>query len=68
LVENIVIDDEARRVLGHIISFAKDIGVDIIAEKVHSKEVQELLVELGATYLQGYYIGKPNQDVLEDAD
>ena len=65
LVENVNIDNETKRVLTYIIQFAKDIGVDVIAEKIHSQEVEDELTKLGALYLQGYHIGKPKASIVE---
>jgi diguanylate cyclase (GGDEF)-like protein len=64
LIENILIDTESKRVLKHIIQFADNIGVDVIAEKVHSDKVEEELSALGVTYLQGYHIGKPSETIV----
>ena len=64
LVENITIDDEAKRILYHIIDFGKKIGIKIVAERVKNKEIESMLIDMGVDYLQGYYIGKPAKDIL----
>ena len=59
LVRNILTDRNAKIITQSIINFAKDMGVKTIAEFVEDKESMELLREMGADYIQGYYIGEP---------
>lgn len=40
-------------------------GMKTIAEFVEDKETLEILNQLGVTYAQGYYIGKPLPDLIE---
>ena len=59
LVRNILTDRNSKIITQSIINFAKDMGVKTIAEFVEDKESMELLREMGADYIQGYYIGEP---------
>ncbi|MFA6789225.1 MAG: bifunctional diguanylate cyclase/phosphodiesterase [Arcobacteraceae bacterium] len=64
LVEKIDTCKDSLKVVKTIISFAKEIGLKTIAEKVHSQAIENILIELGADYVQGYHIGKPAPEIL----
>jgi EAL domain-containing protein (putative c-di-GMP-specific phosphodiesterase class I)/FixJ family two-component response regulator len=52
--------DPVRRALATaLISFASEIGADIIAEGIETEEEFETLHSLGAAYGQGYFLGTP---------
>ncbi|WP_419777388.1 EAL domain-containing protein [Malaciobacter marinus] len=61
LIENIHIDKQALKIVKSIISFAKELEIKLVAEKVHNKEIYNILTNLKVDYLQGYYIGKPQK-------
>lgn len=63
LIENIDKDKQALKIVKSIISFANELGIKTVAEKVHNKEIYDMLKELPIDYLQGYYIGKPKEEV-----
>ncbi|QVK18900.1 EAL domain-containing protein [Mycoplasmatota bacterium] len=42
-----------------ILQFSKDIGCDVIVEGVETKEQLDYLQQLGAMYIQGFYLSKP---------
>ena len=65
LVEDIHINKSSYKVVKNLNSFAHDMGLQTIAEKVHCKEIEDLLYELKVDYVQGYHIGKPQKDLLE---
>lgn len=64
LVKNIDTDQDARMVVETIVVFAKKLGKKTIAEFVSSKEIYDIVKELGIDYSQGYYLGEPKGDVL----
>jgi diguanylate cyclase (GGDEF)-like protein len=64
LVENIDTCKNSFKVVKTIILFAKEIGLKTIAEKVHSQNIEDILIDLGVDYVQGYHIGKPAAEVL----
>lgn len=64
LIKNIDKDKNARLVVETIVVFARKLGKKIVAEFVHSKEVYEIVKELGIDYAQGYYFGKPEAQSL----
>jgi diguanylate cyclase (GGDEF)-like protein len=64
LIKNIATDKNARLIVETIIIFAQKLNKKIIAEFVHSKEVYDIVKELGIDYAQGYYLGKPLDHTL----
>ena len=64
LIENIDKDENTYAITEAIVNFSKRLGIEIITEYVHSKEVYETLKTLDIDYYQGYYFGEP---VAEDA-
>lgn len=49
----------AEKIICEIIRLAKELGMDVVAEGVESKEHVEFLTELGCDMIQGYYFAKP---------
>ena len=66
LVKNIDTDPDARMVIETIIVFAKKLGKKTIAEFVSSKEIYDIVRELGIDYTQGYYLGEPKDDIVKE--
>lgn len=65
LIKNIDTDKNSYITVKTIIALAKELGIGVVAEYIHSKEVMEVVVELGVDYLQGYYLHEPQKlDVL----
>ncbi len=50
----------SQKIVKSIIGFAKSIGAMTAAEFVHSKEIQQIVENMGIDYSQGYYIGIPS--------
>ena len=40
---------------------AESLGIEKVAEFVHSEAVYEKIKELGIEYAQGFYLGKPER-------
>ncbi len=59
LIRNIDQNPRHRIVVESIVDFAHRIGIETIAEFVASEEILKIVTELGITYSQGYYTGKP---------
>ncbi|EDZ61211.1 diguanylate cyclase/phosphodiesterase (GGDEF & EAL domains) with PAS/PAC sensor(s) [Sulfurimonas gotlandica GD1] len=59
MIKNIDKDDNARRIVKTIVTFAKELSINTIAEFVHSKEVFDICKELGVNEFQGYYFSEP---------
>ncbi len=64
LIENIDINNEAFLVVENITKVVRALKLEVIAEKVHTQAIEDILIELDIDYLQGYHIGKPKQDIL----
>jgi len=43
-----------------ILQYTKSRKVKLIAEGIETKEEMDTLIQLGADYLQGYYLGRPS--------
>lgn len=67
IIKNILIDKLSYLVAKNIISFAKEANMKTIAEFVSSKEIYEVLRELGVDKCQGYYFSPPIELNLESA-
>ena len=48
-----------KKIIAHTIQMAKDIGLDLIAEGVETKEQETFLFDCGCNVAQGYYYSKP---------
>lgn len=48
-----------RKIISHTISMSQDIGLDIIAEGVETKEQAQFLHDCGCDAAQGFYYSKP---------
>lgn len=66
LVKYITTDENSRVITKTIINFASNLGLKTIAEFVEDKDSLEMLEKMGADYVQGYYIGKPDKDLNQD--
>lgn len=51
--------DRGRKIIEHTISMSRDIGLDIIAEGVETKEQASFLSNCGCDAAQGFYYSKP---------
>lgn len=59
LVRKITTNQRCYEIISHIIALARSLNVDIIAEYVSDKQIQEKLLEAGCTMYQGWYYSKP---------
>ncbi len=59
LIKNINTNSQSEIVIKTIITFAKELGIQTIAEFVWNEEVFNKVKSLGIDYAQGYFIGKP---------
>ena len=65
LIKNIHTNDKDFKVVKSIIHFAKQSNMQTVAEFVHSKEVFDKLLQIDIDYMQGYYISKPEPNLVE---
>jgi len=64
LIKNIDKNDDMKILTQTIINFANKLDIKTIAEYVHSKEVLDIITQMGVDFAQGYYIGKPSPKML----
>lgn len=57
-IKNMDSNPISHKIVRSITDFAKNIGVQCIAEHVHSESVHNLVRKLGVEFSQGYYIGE----------
>ena len=50
-----------RKIVEHIAKMIRDAGYQLIAEGIEDQETLELVIEMGATHVQGYYFDKPTR-------
>ncbi len=63
-IENLDTNISNQMIVQNIVSFAKRIGAETVAEFVNTKQVQDKVHELGINYSQGFYIGKPAEHTV----
>lgn len=51
------------KIVKALVSMAHSLDVKVIAEFVDNEEIQNLVKKLDIDYSQGYYIGKPNENI-----
>jgi diguanylate cyclase (GGDEF)-like protein len=59
LVEDIEHDAPARAVLVAAVNIGRQLGMEVVAEGVGTREMADELAEIGCTHLQGYLISYP---------
>lgn len=65
-IKDIDTNENSKIITESILFFTKKIGFNTVAEFVHSKEIYEIVKDLGVTYVQGYYFGEPKPDLIEE--
>lgn len=70
LIEELSSSPERTKIMLHSINdLAKRYQYEVVAEFVSSKEIYEMVTELGIEYSQGYYLGKPEPlDIKEPSE
>ena len=59
IIEKLHCDKNVETMAKSLISFAKETGIQTIAEYVSSEEIAKKVKEMGIDILQGFYYGKP---------
>lgn len=54
-----MMSDRGKKIISHTISMSKDIGLDMVAEGVETKEQAEFLEKCGCDVAQGYFYSRP---------
>ena len=58
-VRDLLANPADRDFMAAMVELARHLEIETVAEWVGDKETADLLIEIGADYLQGYYIGRP---------
>ena len=66
VIRNIHEDLKNQKVLDEFVVNARRIGAKILAEGIECQEEYEYLKSVGVDLCQGYYFGKPQEDLLEN--
>ncbi len=64
-ISNLLHDQIDQTLIKSMIEIAKKLNKKTVAEFVESKKVLDLLVQYGADYAQGYFIGKPSAELKD---
>ena len=67
LIKDIDKDVHSKVLVETIVTFAKKMNIETVAEFVHTEAIFKKVIELGIDYSQGYYIGKPSPALIENA-
>lgn len=63
LIKHLDSDKKSYELVKAIVFFSKELGIQTVAEFVHSKEVFEVSLSLGIDQFQGYYFGMPHKEI-----
>lgn len=63
LIKDIDTNKNSLEIVKSIIDFSKALNILTIAEFVHSKEVYDIVADLGIDEFQGFYLGKPTPNI-----
>ncbi len=66
-IKNIDTNLSNQMVVENIVAFAQRIGAKTVAEFVDTKSVHEKVCALGINYSQGYYIGEPSAQIVDES-
>lgn len=64
-IRNILNDKKSLVIVEAIVLLCKTSNIKVVAEFVHSKEVQSKIEELGIDYSQGFFFGEPKEELVE---
>lgn len=60
LIQRITRDKNIEMFLKHVIGFAQEVGLTVVAKHVENKHTLDKLREIGISYVQGNYFAPPN--------
>ncbi|WP_457750078.1 EAL domain-containing protein [Sulfurimonas sp.] len=64
LIKNIDNSSTAKNIVASIVSLTNKLNITTVAEFVHSKAVLDITKTLGVTDCQGFYLAKPENEIL----
>jgi len=63
LITTILENEKSLELVKAIVKFSRELNIKTIAEHVQSKEIFDVLFELGVDKFQGYYFGRPQEEI-----
>lgn len=66
LVQNIYTDQDSAVVVSNIARVVKELGLEVIAERVSDEKIENILTVHEIDYLQGFHIGMPSKEIKEE--
>ncbi len=66
LIKQITINENAPKILRSIVTFARYMDIETVAEFVEDEDIFNILQKMGINYAQGYYIAKPAPTLVRD--
>ncbi len=66
LISSIESDRKKQLLVSNIIQFARKYGILVLGEGVETKEELQTLIELGVDLIQGFYIAKPDSNIIAE--
>ena len=66
LISSIDSDMKKQILVSNIIKFASKYDIKVLAEGVETKEELKKLIELGVDFMQGFYIARPSDEILQE--
>ena len=64
IVKNIDSSTVSESIVKSILLLTNELGLETVAEFVHSKDVYEKVKDLGVTNVQGFYLGEPKEKII----
>ncbi|MXN65960.1 EAL domain-containing protein [Stappia sp. GBMRC 2046] len=59
IIGDVASDEVQRTIVAGIVAVANKLGIEVTAEFVENRETMKILRELGVTFAQGYFVGRP---------
>jgi len=66
LIRDLDTDENAQMMVKTIVEFSNKLDILTVAEFVHSDSINKIVKELGVHYSQGYFIGYPMPELVEN--
>lgn len=66
IIKNILHDRSSQILTKTIVSMAKDLNMNVIAEFVSSPEILATVTSMGVCHSQGYYLGEPKPYLIDE--
>ena len=63
LIANLDTDKNAQIIVETIVDFSRKLGIQTVAEFVHSSTVLSMVKQLGIDFSQGYFIDRPSPQI-----